>query len=69
MRMRVRALFQRLGDAPDFYLVPDALDLRDPQGTNGDQIKAMVRDKSPVLIILDTIASAGLPPQKWSSLS
>jgi hypothetical protein len=58
MQMRVRALFERHGDAPDFLLVPDAVDLRDPSSRDLGAVEALTQEFQPVLIVVDTVARA-----------
>ena len=55
MKNRVRALSRRYGDAPDFHLIPEAVDLMtiNPQHAQLDEIVKRIR---PVLIVVDTIA-------------
>jgi hypothetical protein len=55
MKARVRALFHRHGDAPDFYLFPAAFNLL----RNGAGRRAIIQeidDIKPVLIVIDTLA-------------
>jgi len=56
MRMRVHALFRHYGDAPDFRLVPDAIDLRDPACIDLGLVEALVAELKPALVIIDTVA-------------
>jgi hypothetical protein len=58
MKLRVRALRRRWGDTPDFYLVPDALDLKDPNSQYLVALRELVQRLKPSLIIIDTLARA-----------
>jgi hypothetical protein len=58
MKLRVRALRRRWGSAPDFYLLPDAIDLKDPDSRQLAALHDLVRQLKPSLIILDTLARA-----------
>ncbi len=55
MKNRIRALYLRYGDAPDFHLIPEAVDLMtiNQQHTELEEIIQRIR---PVLIVVDTIA-------------
>ncbi len=54
MKNRVRALLQRHGDAPDFHLVPQAVDLM-TDGLGRSALIELVATIKPVLIVLDTV--------------
>lgn len=58
MQLRVHALRRHHGDAPDFYLVPDSLDLHDPNSGDLGKVEALVRYVQPAIVILDTVARA-----------
>ena len=58
MKMRVRALHLRHGDAPDFKLIPDTLDLYEDEGGDVSKVCVLIREYRPVLVIIDTIARA-----------
>ena len=58
MKRRVRALFDRLGDAPDFILMPDPLDLMDSNSGDLERVLALIRAFEPVAVFLDTVARA-----------
>lgn len=55
MKNRVRALLRRYGDAPDFHLVPVALDLM-TDGWQWQELLQLVTAIRPALIVDDTIA-------------
>jgi hypothetical protein len=57
MRVRVRALMARYGDAPDFHLIPHDVDLMHDGASLTDLINA-VRRIRPILIVIDTLKRA-----------
>jgi hypothetical protein len=57
MKRRVRALFDRLGDAPDFILMPDSLDLMTDSG-DLERVLGLIRAHEPIAVFLDTVARA-----------
>jgi hypothetical protein len=58
MKQRVRALYERMGDSPNFYLQPVPVDFLN--GASGDvaAVEKLVLQIRPGLIIVDTIARA-----------
>jgi len=58
LKMRVRALYDRLGDAPNFHLQPVPVDLLSLDSSDVGEIKDFIRDLQPGLIVIDTIARA-----------
>ena len=58
MKQRVRALFELMGDAPNFYLQPMPVDFLNPDAGDIAEIEALIRRIRPGLVILDTIARA-----------
>jgi hypothetical protein len=56
MKLRVRALRRRWGDAPDFHLLPDAIDLKDPNSWHLAALAELIQQLRPTLIIIDTLA-------------
>jgi len=52
---RVRALRRRRGDAPDFHLVPVAVDLLEPGSRQLAELLALIRQLKPSLVVLDTV--------------
>ena len=56
---RVHALSRRFGDAPDFMLVPDALDLRSEDDSGKRQeIELFIRYWRPTLTVVETLFRA-----------
>ena len=58
MKLRVRALRRRWGNAPDFRLLPDAIDLKDPSSRHLAALAKLIQELNPTLIIIDTLARA-----------
>jgi hypothetical protein len=58
MKARVRALRRRWGDAPDFHLIPVALDLLTPGSRELAELLAFIKAVRPVLIVIDTLAKS-----------
>lgn len=58
MQMRVAALRQMHGDAPDFFLVPDAPNLNAKDQRDITELAAIARDRGVGLIVVDTLARA-----------
>lgn len=58
MMQRVRALRRRWGEAPNFHLVPDALDLLRRDGPHRGELHTLVSELRPVLIVIDTVVKA-----------
>jgi hypothetical protein len=56
MKQRVRALYERMGDAPGFLLQPVPVDFLTPGGTNVTDIEELIRVHKPGLVIVDTVA-------------
>ena len=56
MKLRVRALRQRFGDAPSFFLIPDGLDLLDSSSGDLARMCGLIRLHLPVAIFIDTVA-------------
>jgi len=61
--MRVGALLRHHGDAPNFLLVPDAIDLHSPASPDLEQVEALIAEWKPALVIIDTVAR-GFPGLK-----
>lgn len=57
MKGRIRALRDKYGHAPDFYLVPVTLDLMNA-GKHREAIEDLIRRVQPILIVVDTLAKA-----------
>ncbi len=55
---RTRALRRRRGNAPNFYLVPVALDLLTPGSPQLQELLDLIAELRPVLIVIDTIGKA-----------
>jgi hypothetical protein len=60
MRQRVHALMVEQGDAPDFFLVDGVSDLMSADSPDRADLRNLVADTEPALVIIDTIA-AGFP--------
>ena len=58
MTMRVRALHDRMGNAPNFFLQPVPIDLLNSDSPHMSQILLHIEEIKPGLIILDTISRA-----------
>jgi hypothetical protein len=58
MKTRIRALYQRFGDAPNFHLMPAPIDFLSNDSTDVAQIERMIDRISPCLICIDTLARA-----------
>jgi hypothetical protein len=58
MKLRVRALRRRWGNAPDFRLLPDDVDLKDPNSWHLAALAELIQRLKPALIIIDTLARA-----------
>jgi hypothetical protein len=58
MQKRVRALFQRHGDAPEFGLVGGVTDLLTENGPEMDALMQTVRLMRPGVVVIDTVAMA-----------
>jgi hypothetical protein len=58
MAMRVRALFERLGDAPNFHLQPMPVDFLAASSPHIIEVEKLIRLVQPGLVILDTVARA-----------
>jgi predicted ATP-dependent serine protease len=58
MKLRVRALRKRLGDTTQFLLVPEALNLMDPNSGDIDRVTKLIRKHRPVAVFIDTVARA-----------
>jgi predicted ATP-dependent serine protease len=58
MKLRVRALCNRLGDAPNFLLVPENLNLMDPNSGDEEKVSKLVHYYKPVAVFLDTVSRA-----------
>lgn len=56
MKNRVKALRGQYGDAPDFYVVDGVTDLLEDDSPDLAALRAVVDDKRPALIFLDTLA-------------
>ena len=56
MKNRVKALRGQIGDAPDFYVVDGVTDLLEDDSPDLAALRAVVDDKRPALIFLDTLA-------------
>lgn len=56
MTQRVAAMKRRHGDAPDFHLLPCAMNLMDRTGADTKTLSGYVRHVWPALIIIDTLA-------------
>jgi hypothetical protein len=57
MIKRVRALRERWGDAPNFYMVPDSIDLL-RGAVDIDRLEIVIAELQPALVIIDTLARA-----------
>jgi hypothetical protein len=58
MKQRVKALYERMGDAPNFFLQPVPVDFLSPESPHVEDIEALIAAHQPGLVILDTIARA-----------
>ena len=58
MKQRIRALRRRWSGAPNFYVLPDAIDLKDPSSPHLAALHELILQKQPSLIIIDTLARA-----------
>lgn len=58
MRRRIAALRQRWGDAPDFYLAADGLDLLHPKSESRGALARTVAELAPGLVVIDTVSRA-----------
>ena len=55
MTTRVRALRRRWGAAPNFHMIPEALDLLRPDSPQLTELVELVEELKPVLIVIDTL--------------
>jgi hypothetical protein len=71
MKQRVKALYERMGDAPNFFLQPVPVDFLSPGSPHVEEIESLITAHQPGLIILDTIARSfpGLAENDPDSMS
>jgi len=56
--VRIRALYEQMGDAPDFHLQPVPIDLLAPDSPHVAEVEDLIALLQPGLVIIDTIARA-----------